>query len=69
MKKLSDCWISERASVDKPLNLLLTPRTASKNQGRNASELRTMTSNNVTVSFLSEDTAPDEYGGTFLFTF
>ena len=28
-----------------------------------------MTTNNVTVSFLSDDTAPDEYGGAFLFTF
>ena len=60
--------MSNRASADKPLNLVLTSRTALKNQGRIATVLRTMTTNNVTVSFLSDDTAPDEYGGAFLFT-
>ena len=55
--------------MDRPLNLLLTLKTALKNQGRNARELRTMTTNNVTVSFLSDDTAPDEYARTFRFTF
>ena len=61
--------MSNRASADKPLNLVLTSRTALKNQGRIATVLRTMTTNNVTVSFLSDDTAADEYGGAFVFTF
>ena len=36
--------------------------------GKKVTLLRTMTISKVTVSFLSDDTAPDEYGGTFLLT-
>ena len=69
MRTFNDSWILNWASADKPLNLVPISRTASKNQGRKASELRKMTTNIVTVSFLSHYTAPEEYGGAFLFTF
>ena len=57
------------ASADKPLKLVPISRRVAKNQGRKATELRKMTINIVTVSFLSDDTAPDEYEGTLFFNF
>ena len=58
MRTFNDSWILNWASEDKPRNFMLISRTASKKQGRKATVLRTMTTNNVTVSFLSDDTAP-----------
>ena len=64
-----DCLITNSASSKRPITFVLTLRKVFKRKGKKVTVLRTMTTNIVTVSFLSDDTAPDEYGGAFLFTF